>query len=194
MRSIVDVTLYLAFTATVGISFKWLISSWFETRAEIERTRVRQILETRQHLFQKHRRFGNGSTHDAKRLHEELNKAVHEWLTDDDISKATIDWAPGNINPPANRESGPIRFLEIAQLLFSHKTRRLVSELVIEELREDYLLAKKNCKSPMARNWATFCFGFRAFVAFLGCFRAACGTSLGHLIPAALKQWWTLLR
>jgi hypothetical protein len=92
------------------------------------------------------------------------------------------------------RESGPIKFLEKAQLLFGHKTRELVCTPVIEELREDYILAKKNCHSPMEKRWAKFCFGFRAFVAFIGCFRAACGTSLGKLVPAMVKQWWTLFR
>ena len=92
------------------------------------------------------------------------------------------------------RESGPIKFLEIAQFLFSHRTRELVCEPVIEELREDYILAAKRCRTPRALAWARFCFGFRALVAFLGCFRISCGSALGRFIPSAVKHWWTMFR
>ncbi len=97
-------------------------------------------------------------------------------------------------NEKAPHESGPIRFLEVARFLFSHKTWELVGEPVKEELREDYLIAKKKCQSPMAVRWAMFCFGFRALVAFFGCVRVACGSGLGKLVPMAVKHWWTFIR
>lgn len=95
---------------------------------------------------------------------------------------------------PPSQEASPIRLLELGQLLFGHKTREMVCEPVIEELREDYLLARAKCLTPASVRWAKFCFSWRALVAFLGCFRVSCGGLIGRLVPMALKCWWTSLR
>jgi hypothetical protein len=91
------------------------------------------------------------------------------------------------------RDSGPIRFLEIAQLLFSRRTREKICEPVIDDLREDYLIARKLCRTKPTVAWAKFCFAWRAIVAFLECIRVATAAGIGKVVPAALKTWWTLL-
>lgn len=90
-----------------------------------------------------------------------------------------------------SRRFDPIRLLELGQLLFSHKTREKVCEPVMEELREDYLLARAKCQSSGAIRFAKLCFAWRALVAFCGCFRVSCGGALGKFIPLALKHWWS---
>ena len=87
------------------------------------------------------------------------------------------------------RDSGPIAFLEKAQLLFGRETRNAVSRPVIEELREDYIVAKQKCTTSAARKWAYACFAWRAFVAFGGCVRCAVGGLIGRMVPLAWRVW-----
>jgi hypothetical protein len=99
----------------------------------------------------------------------------------------------------ANRRARPIgvtfnRIWFLGGFLFSAKMRREIYEPVIEELKEDLLIAKAKCKTRTARGWVRLCFALRTLSVILACGRVACGRSLGRFIPRLIRFWWSSLR
>jgi hypothetical protein len=84
------------------------------------------------------------------------------------------------------------RLWDLAGLLFDRKTRAQVYDPVINEIREDFLLARRNCRSRANRNWVKACFAIRGSLAFLRCLRISILRPVIALIPSKLKQFWKL--
>jgi hypothetical protein len=95
-----------------------------------------------------------------------------------------------------DRKSKPLqantRFWEKAGLLFGHKTRKRIYDPAIGEIREDYLLARRLCRSKADYYWIKICFAIRGARAFL---RSAWDSLLQpiiRMIPGWLRRWWNL--
>jgi hypothetical protein len=93
---------------------------------------------------------------------------------------------------PKRREGRWTRRWELAGFLFDRKTRAKVYEPVINELREDFLLARRDCTSAASRRWVKTCFVVRGTLAFLRCVRISVFRPVLALIPSKLKQLWKL--
>ncbi|MEY2502287.1 MAG: hypothetical protein QOI07_2621 [Verrucomicrobiota bacterium] len=81
---------------------------------------------------------------------------------------------------------------DLAGLLFDRKTRADVYEPVINEIREDFLIARRNCVSKANFRWVELCFRLRGSLAFIRCVRISLLRPLVALIPSRLKQLWKL--
>lgn len=86
-----------------------------------------------------------------------------------------------------------IRFWALAGMFFDRKTRALMYDPIMEEMHDDFLLARRLCRSKANYRWLKFCFTKRASLAWL--------RSLGvtvlvrpvlRLMPAWLKHWLNL--
>lgn len=78
--------------------------------------------------------------------------------------------------------------------LFSHKMRNEIYAPVIEELKEDLLIARVKCRTRTQRRWIQLCFGLRTFGVLQACIRVATGRLLGRAIPNTIRQWFSLMR
>ncbi len=99
----------------------------------------------------------------------------------------------------ARRKRQPIRIdysatWNLLGFLFSHKMRKEIYTPVIEELKEDLLIARTKCRTRMQRRWVQMCFLLRTFGVLLACFRVATGRLLGRAIPNTIRQWFSLMR
>ena len=84
------------------------------------------------------------------------------------------------------------RLWDLAGLLFDRKTRAEVYEPVINEIREDFLLARRCCRSRANYRWVRACFAIRGSLAFIRCLRISILRPIVSLIPSKLKQLWKL--
>jgi hypothetical protein len=84
------------------------------------------------------------------------------------------------------------RVWDLAGLLFDHKTRADVYEPVINEIREDFLIARKQCLTRGNHIWVKSCFAIRGSLAFIRCMRICLLRPALSLIPGKLKQFWKL--
>jgi hypothetical protein len=109
------------------------------------------------------------------------------------IGKDVARYESANRSKRKRRATIPsTRLWELGGLLFDHKTRARVYEPVINELKEDFLIANQTCRTPANYRWVRFCFGLRGSLAFLRCLRIAIMRPLINVIPARLRQLWKL--
>jgi len=94
------------------------------------------------------------------------------------------------------QRSGPPRFWKLFSYVFSHRIRSRIFEPALNEMIEDYLLARQDYRTQWARRWLNFCFTFRMALTVLECFRAVIADSafrsLARLLPDTLRRWWML--
>jgi hypothetical protein len=94
------------------------------------------------------------------------------------------------------QRSGPPRFWKLFSYVFSHRIRSRIFEPALNEMIEDYLLARQDYRTQWARRWLNFCFTFRMMLTVLECFRAVIADSafrsLARLLPDTLRRWWML--
>jgi hypothetical protein len=139
--------------------------------------------------------FQNYTSHlHAKMSAEELERIRHE-LASKSLVEIVKLFKKLNRRPhPKPIGSTASKFWDILGFLFSRRMREHVYDPVIEELKEDMLLARARRRSPAARRWLQVCFFVRTSVVFLDCVRIALSRPLGRLLPVTLKAWWRLLR
>jgi len=101
----------------------------------------------------------------------------------------------GQLGAKVHRTDPP-RFWKIFGYVFSHRIRSRIFEPALNEMIEDYLLARQDYRTQWARRWLNFCFTFRMVLAVLECFRAVIADSafrsLARLLLDALRRWWML--
>lgn len=85
------------------------------------------------------------------------------------------------------------KFWDHLGFIFSRKMRDQIYDPIIEELKEDLLLARARRRTPAARRWIQVSFFVRTSVVFLHCLLIAASRPFGKLIPAAIKAWWKFL-
>ena len=84
------------------------------------------------------------------------------------------------------------RLWDLGGLLFDHRTRSQIYEPVINEIREDFLLARRASRSAANHRWVNACFAIRGSLAFLRCLRICILRPVTALIPPKLRQLWKL--
>jgi len=105
---------------------------------------------------------------------------------------------PAHGKPGTNvKVIGPPRFWNLFGYVFSHRIKSRIFEPALNEMIEDYLLARKDCRTQWARRWLNFCFNFRMVLTVLECFRVVIADrafrSLARLLPEPIRRWWMLL-
>lgn len=83
-------------------------------------------------------------------------------------------------------------FWELAGLLFDRKIRDKVYRNFINELREDFIIAQRACRSKGSFRWVKFCFAIRGSITFIHCLGIMVWVPLSKLIPEKIRQIWNL--
>lgn len=130
---------------------------------------------------------------------EEVEKRVKEmsWEFEKGYFSVAIDKF-GKIKL-AKRRRRPVRIdysrtWDLLGFLFPQGMRSEIYAPVIEELKEDLLLARAKCKSRISRRWIQCCFALRTSSVLVACVKVGICRCLGRAIPIAIKQWFSLLR
>lgn len=84
------------------------------------------------------------------------------------------------------------KFWNLAGMFFDRKLRMRMYDPCIDEIREDFLLSRRLCKSRGEHAWLKVCFAKRGAFAFLRCLSISLFKPLARLIPSWLKHWWNL--
>lgn len=84
------------------------------------------------------------------------------------------------------------RFWEKAGFLFGRQIRLRMYDPAINEIREDYLVARRLCRSNADYHWIKTCFAIRGARAFLRSAWESLLQPMIRMIPGWLRQWWNL--
>ena len=85
-----------------------------------------------------------------------------------------------------------LRALDLFKLLLDKKTREKVFDPSYNELREDFVGARKKYRTRFARWWVAFCLPCRIAVLFIACVRNMVGTAIFNVlllfVPAQARE------
>lgn len=83
-------------------------------------------------------------------------------------------------------------FWELAGLLFDRKTRDKIYCNYINEIREDFIIVQRACRSKASFRWVKLCFGIRGSINFFQCLGIMLWAPVSKLIPEKIRQFWNL--
>lgn len=106
--------------------------------------------------------------------------------------------APHDRRPPHAKSSKANfpRFWELFGYVLPPSIKRKAYEPYVEEMKEDYLVARSNPKNrrKWPRRWLWFCFFIRTFAACVTSLRLffmeSCWKWLAALLPSEVKDWF----
>ena len=183
-----EVLVGITVVGTGAILVLW--TRWTERNDHISTTRVpwREVMRAK-----------SLSTIGLARLLEELSIAINTLRLLAEAHRDSLALRSRKNRPPEKRKESSMfddkitRFWALAGFLFDHKTRQKVYDISLDQIRADYLVARRECKSTASLRWVKTCLTIRGAATFLYCLTTILWRPISALIPEGLKRLWKFL-